>query len=133
MKANSIIRCGCALVFVALMSQNASAQRFFGSRTNSLTSLAATESVQKHLGVAGEAVNRLNAISDEYRTAIQKEYTALGIDYSAISDLPAAEREVEMRKASEKTDEENRKFDAEFLTKLQVDFTHDTILRLGLD
>ena len=130
MTVNPIIRCGCALVLVALMSQNASAQRFFGSRTNSLTSLAATESVQKHLGVAGEAVNRLNAISDEYRTAIQKEYTALGIDYSAISDLPAAERAVEMRRASEKTADANRKFAAAFLPKLQEVLTPDQILRL---
>jgi len=130
MTMNSIIRWGCALVLVAMMSQNASAQRFFGSRTNSLTSLAATESVQKHLGVAGEAVNRLNAISDEYRTAIQKEYTALGIDYSAISDLPAAERAVEMRRASEKTADANRKFAAAFLPKLQEVLTPDQILRL---
>src|SRR5438445_9773580 len=96
------VRCACAFLLVALISQTASAQRSFGSR-NSLTSLAATESVQKHLGIAGEAVNRLNAISDEYRSALQKEYTALGIDYSAINDLPAAERAVEMRRASEKT------------------------------
>src|SRR2546425_657234 len=81
----------------------------FGSRTNSLASLAATESVQKHLGITGDAVSRLNTINDEYRAAIQKEYTALGIDYSAISDLPAAERAVEMRKASENTTDANRK------------------------
>src|SRR5262245_7345589 len=130
MTTNSIIRCGCALVVVALISQNASAQRFFGSRTNSLTSLAATETVQKHIGVAGDAVNRLNAIGDEYRTAIQKEQTALGIDYSAISDLPAAERAVEMRRASEKTADANRKLAAAFLPKLQELLTPDQILRL---
>jgi hypothetical protein len=117
-------------VIVALAAQTASAQRFFGSRTNSLTSLAATESVQKHLGVTGEAVNRLNAINDEYRTAIQKEYTALGIDYSAISDLPAAERAVETRKASEKSADANRKLAAAFLPKLQELLTPDQILRL---
>jgi len=130
MTTNSIIRCGCALVVVALISQNASAQRFFGSRTNSLTSLAATETVQKHIGVAGDAVNRLNVIGDEYRTAIQKEQTALGIDYSAISDLPAAERAVEMRRASEKTADANRKLAAAFLPKLQELLTPDQILRL---
>jgi hypothetical protein len=125
-----LVQCACALMIVASIAPTASAQRFFGSRTNSLTSLAATESVQKHLGVAGEAVNRLNGISDEYRTVIQKEYTALGIDYSAISDLPAAERAVEMRKASEKTADANRKLAAAFLPKLQELLTPDQILRL---
>jgi len=86
--------------------------------------------VQKHLGGNGEAVHRLNTISDEYRTAIQKEYTAQGIDYSAISDLPAAERAVEMRKASEKTADANRKLAAAFLPKLQELLTPDQILRL---
>ena len=129
MTFRSIIRSCCALVVVALLSQTALAQRF-GSRTNSLTGLAATESVQKHLGLSGETVNRLNTISEEYRAAIQKEYTALGIDYSAISDLPAAERAVEMRKASEKTTDINRKLAAAFLPKLTEILTPDQILRL---
>ena len=129
MTFNPIIRYGCALIVLALLSQTASAQRSFGSR-NSLTSLAATESVQKHLGIAGEAVSRLNAISEEYRAAAQKEYTALGVDYSAISDLPAAERAVETRKASEKTTDVNRRLAAAFLPKLQELLTPDQILRL---
>ena len=129
MTFNPIIRYGCALIVLALLSQTASAQRSFGSR-NSLTSLAATESVQKHLGIAGEAVSRLNAISEEYRAAAQKEYTALGVDYSAISDLPAAERAVETRKASEKATDVNRRLAAAFLPKLQELLTPDQILRL---
>src|SRR5437773_4405788 len=112
MTFRSIIRSCCALIVVALMSPTASAQRFFGSRTNSLTSLAATESVQKHLGISGETASRLNSISDEYRAAQQKEFTALGIDYSAISDLPAAELAVDMRKETQKTIDVNRKLDA---------------------
>lgn len=130
MTCNPITRSCCALLLLAVWVQAASAQRFFGSRTNSLTSLAATESVQKHLGVTGEAVNRLNAIGDDYRTATQKEYTALGIDYSAIGDLPAAERAVELRKALEKTADANRKLAAAFLPKLQELLTPDQILRL---
>ncbi len=127
---HSVLRCGCALALVALLSQPAFAQRFFGSRTNSLTGLAATEAVQKDIGVSGETVNRLNGISDEYRTVQQKEFTALGIDYSAISDLPAAERAVEMRKASEKTTDVNRKLAAAFLPKLQELLTPNQIQRL---
>ena len=118
-----------ALVITVLMAQTASAQRF-GSRTNSLVSLAGTDSVQMHLGIVGDAVGRLNAINDEYRAASQKEFTAVGIDYSAISDLPAAERAVEMRKASEKTAEVNRKLAAAFLPKLLQVLTPDQILRL---
>ncbi len=131
MTLHPVVRCGCALLIVALMSQAASAQRFFGSRTNSLTGLAATEAVQKHIGASGETVNRLNTISDEYRTAQQKEFTTLGIDYSAISDLPAAERVVEMRKATEKTTDANRKLATAFLPKLQELLTPDQILRLN--
>src|SRR4051812_19931081 len=77
----------------------ASAQRFFGRSTSSLTSLAANDAVQKHLGLSGEVAAKLNTLGDEYRAASQKESSALGIDYSAISDLPAAERAVEMRRA----------------------------------
>jgi len=107
------------------MSQTALAQRF-GSRTNSLVSLAATESVQKHLGIAGELVSRLNAINDDYRAAIDKELADAGIDYFAIRDLPTAERAAEMRKLSEV----NRKLAAVYLPKLQESLTPDQILRL---
>jgi len=122
--------CAGTLLIVASVAQTASAQRSFGSRSNSLTSLAANESVQKHLGISGEAMGRLNTISDEYRNAIQKEFAAQGIDYSAISDLPAAERAVEIRRASEKTAEANRKLAAAFLPKLQELLTPDQIVRL---
>src|SRR4029079_12941959 len=91
-----------AFVALTFVASPALAQRFRFGRTNSLTSLAANEAVQKHLGVGGEVAEKLNTLNDEYRGASQKEFTALGIDYSAISDLPAAERAVEMRKASEK-------------------------------
>src|SRR5437016_2353508 len=123
------VRCVCVFLVVGLISQTAWAQRF-SSRTNSLVSLAATESVQKHLGITGDAVSRLNTINDEYRAAAQKEFTAVGIDYSAISDLPAAERAVEMRKASEKSTDVNRKLAAAFLPKLAEILTPDQILRL---
>src|SRR4051812_2084013 len=106
-----------SLVVTVVVTQTASAQRF-GSRTNSLVSLAANDAVQKDLGVSGEAVARLNTLGDEYRTASQKMFTAMGIDYSAISDLPALERAAEMKKVSEKTVEVNRKLTADFLPKL---------------
>src|SRR6266576_2888683 len=106
------------LAVTASFTQTASAQRFFGSRTNTLVSLAANDAVQKDLGVGGEAVAKLNTLGDEYRTASQKVFTSLGIDYSTISDLPALERAAESRKVSEKTVEVNRKFTADFTPKL---------------
>jgi hypothetical protein len=63
-------------------------------------------------------VTRLNAINEDYRNASQKEFSALGIDYAAISDLPALERAAEMRKASEKSVEVGRKLTAKYLPKL---------------
>src|SRR5438128_3412755 len=124
-----------SLLFAALCislfsARPAAAQRFFGRSTNSLTSLAANDAVQKHLGITGDAATKLNALGDEYRAASQKEFTALGIDYSALGDLPAAERAVEMRKASEKTAQVTRKLTAEFTPKLEQVLTPDQIERL---
>src|SRR3954462_337150 len=107
-----------SLVLSAVVCRPASAQRFFSSRTNTLVSLAANDAVQKDLGVSGDTVTRLNALGDEYRNASQKTFTALGIDYSAISDLPALERAAETKKVSEKTAEVNRKLTADFMPKL---------------
>src|SRR6478672_8986088 len=121
-----------AVVCISLLclARPASAQRFFGRSTNSLTSLAANDAVQKHLGVSGDAAAKLNAIGDEYRTASQKEFTALGIDYSALGDLPAAERAVEMRKVNEKTVQVTRKLTAEFTPKLEQLLTPEQLERL---
>jgi hypothetical protein len=126
-----IKRCVLTIVLfgTTLLPQAAFAQRF-GSRTNSLMSLAANEAVQKDIGIAGEAVTRLNAINEEYRNASQKEFTAIGIDYTAISDLPALERAAEMRKATEKTALVNRKLTADFLPKLGEVLQPEQIQRL---
>src|SRR4051794_13220644 len=118
MKTKQYILFAVSAAAMAFHVQTASAQRFFGSRTNTLVSLAANDAVQKDLGVSGEAVAKLNTLGDEYRTASQKVFTALGIDYSAISDLPALERAAETRKVSEKTAEVNRKLTADFTPKL---------------
>jgi len=123
------LRSVVALALVLAVSQSALAQRL-GSRTNSLVSIAANDAVQKHLGLPMDAVGRLNTLNDECRTAVQKKYESMGIDYSAISDLPAAERAVETRKASEKTIEVNRAMAALFLPKLQANLTPDQITRL---
>ena len=118
-----------ALLASLFMARPALAQRF-GGRTNSLVSLSANDAVQKHLGISGEAVSKLNTLGDEYRAASQKEFTTLGIDYSALSDLPAAERAVEMQKVSEKTAEVNRKLTAAFTPKLEQLLTPDQLQRL---
>jgi hypothetical protein len=118
------------VLVAAAAPSTAQAQRFFGSRTNSLVSLAANEAVQKELGITGEKATKLNGLYDEYRNASQKEFTSMGIDYSAIGDLPAAERAVEMRKASEKTAELNRKLAAQFAPKLEELVTREQLQRL---
>ena len=51
----------CVLVALsAFIVRPALAQRF-GSRTNSLTSLAANDAVQKHLGLSSETAAKLNS------------------------------------------------------------------------
>jgi hypothetical protein len=111
------------------VTQSASAQRFSG-RSNSLPSLAANEAVQKDLNVSREAAAKLSELSDEYRAASQRESSRLGIDYSAISDLPALERAAEMRAINEKTAQVTRKLTAEFLPKLEGVLTLEQMQRL---
>jgi hypothetical protein len=129
MKSSRRILIVLALFAAMFSEQPALAQRSFG-RTNSLVSLAAYEAVQKDLAVPAELAARLNTLNDEYRAASQKEFTALGIDYSALGDLPAAERAAEMRKVTEKTAGVNRKLMADFLPKLAQILTPDQIGRL---
>jgi hypothetical protein len=124
--------CGFWICFFALsmsLPMTASAQRF-GSRTNTLVSLAANEAVQKELGIVGEAAAKLNELSDKYREAAGREFTRQGIDYSALSDLPALERAAEMRKVSEKTAEVNRKLSAQFQPELDLVLSPQQVERL---
>jgi Spy/CpxP family protein refolding chaperone len=130
MKSTSRVLFALALLAPLVLIRPASAQRFFGSRTNSLTSLAANEAVQKDLGVSRDVAGKLNALGDEYRAASQKEFTALGIDYSAVGDLPALERAAEMRKVTEKTAQVNRKLAAEFTPKLAEVLTPEQLQRV---
>lgn len=117
-----------AIAIVAL-PQAASAQRF-GSRSNTLVSLAANEAVQKELAISGDATAKLNELNDKYREASQREFSRTGIDFSAISDLPALERAAETRKMSEKTAEIGRKLAAEFQPKLEEVLSSQQIDRL---
>jgi hypothetical protein len=130
MKPGRQVLLALAVLASTLAARPASAQRFFGSRTNSLTSLAANEAVQKDIGVVGESAAKLDALNDAYRAASQKEFTALGIDYSALGDLPALERAAEMRRVSEATTQVNRKLTAEFLPKLADVLLPEQIQRL---
>jgi hypothetical protein len=125
-------RACCMVLFVVCVAAASPAwgQRFGFGRTNSLPSLAAYEAVQKELGVQGEAAAKLSALSDEYRAASQKEFTALGVDYSALSDLPALERAAEMRSVNEKTASVSRKLAAQFNPKVEAVLTSDQFQRL---
>jgi hypothetical protein len=118
------------LTLTLLAAGPAPAQRFGFGRTSSLPSLAAYEAVQKELQASAELAAKLNALADEYRNASQREFTALGIDYSAISDLPALERAAEMRMASEKTAGVSRKLAAQFNPKLEQLLTGEQFARL---
>jgi hypothetical protein len=113
----------------AFIPATAFAQRF-GSRTSTLVSLAANEAVQKELGIAGDAKAKLDALNDQYREASQREFSRSGIDFSAVSDLPALERAAEMRKISDKTAEITRKLAAQFQPKLDEVLTPQQIDRL---
>jgi hypothetical protein len=119
-----------AFVFCLAAAPSAWGQRFGSSRTSSLPSLASYEAVQKELGVAGEAAAKLSALNDEYRAASQKEFTSLGIDYSALGDLPALERAAEMRSMSEKTAAVSRKLAAQFNPRIEAILTPDQLQRL---
>jgi hypothetical protein len=122
--------CFVVLFVLCLAASPAWGQRFGSSRTSSLPSLAAYEAVQKELGVQGEAAAKLSALNDEYRAASQKEYSLLGIDYSALSDLPALERAAEMRNVNEKTASVSRKLAARFNPKVEAILTPDQFQRL---
>ena len=117
------------LLSLTLISGIASAQRF-GSRSNTLVSLAANEVVQKELGISGDLAAKLDDLNDQYREASQREFSRSGIDFSAIGDLPALERAAEMRKLSEKTAEINRKLTGQFQPKLDELLTPPQIDRL---
>jgi hypothetical protein len=114
---------------LVLFAQTASAQRF-GRSSTSLVGLAANEAVQKELGIPGEAAKKLSAINDDYRAASQKETTALGIDFSAIADLPRAEQAAKNREVNATLAEVNRKLTIEFLPKLRELLDVDQLTRL---
>lgn len=102
-----------------LLAPPAWAQRL-GSRSMSLPSLVGYEAVLRDLRVDEETAGRLRGLADEYRSAVQREMTALNIDYAAISDLPALERAAEMRKVNAQTAEVNRRLTEQFVPRLKV-------------
>ena len=59
MKSKQLVAFAVSLALTAVFTQAVFGQRSFGSRTNTLVSLAANDAVQKDLGVSGEAVARL--------------------------------------------------------------------------
>jgi hypothetical protein len=129
MRLSSVATVLCALGMIVGAGENAFAQRSFGSRNN-LVSLAANDAVQKDLGVEKDVAGKLAGLSDEYRSASEREFKTLGFDFSAISDLPSAERAVEMKKVADASVEVMRKLAAAFLPKLEKHLTPDQIARL---
>ena len=119
-----------SIAICLLTMETASAQFSFGSRTNSLVSLARYEAVQKDLGVGSDVSGKLNEVYDAYRNASDREFKAMGFDNDAIRDLPALERAAEMRKVSEKSAEVNRGLMAKFLPELEELLTSEQIQRL---
>jgi hypothetical protein len=69
-------------------------------------------------------------LSEEFRDAITKETTALGIDYGEIGDLPQAERAAKMRDVNEKTSAVTSKLTAEYMPKIQEVLSADQLSRL---
>ena len=55
--------------------------------------LAANEAVQKDLGLSGDIAGKITALRDDYRAAIQKEYSAAGIELQNFANLTAEQRQ----------------------------------------
>jgi hypothetical protein len=113
----------------AMLASPAMAQRL-GSRSMSLPGLVGYEAVLRELAVDEETASKLRALAEEYRSAVQREMTALNIDYAAISDLPALERAAEMRKVNVQTAEINRRLTEQFLPRLKVLLSPEQLERL---
>jgi hypothetical protein len=113
----------------ALLASPALAQRL-GGRSLSLPSLVGYDAVLRELAVDEETAGRLRGLAEEYRTVVQREMTALNIDYAAISDLPALERAAEMRKVNAQTAEVHRRLTEQFLPRLMVLLTPAQMERL---
>ncbi|MCI0361275.1 MAG: hypothetical protein L0211_22565 [Planctomycetaceae bacterium] len=124
---------GLSLVAVMLVASPVLAQQGRGrglfGRSQSLVSLAGNEAVQKDLGLTDAA--KVNALSEEYRDAIQKELSDSGIDFGALRDLPEAERNAKVRELTAKYEAAQKKVNDSLEPKLKELLTADQLKRLG--
>jgi hypothetical protein len=120
MKLTNRLVCSLAIVAVALMVGNAAGQQKgkggfrglgggMGGFGNSLVTLAAVESVQKDLGLSGDAASKLNSLRDDLNAARQKEYQAAGINPQDFQNMSAEQRQKMTQIGTQLNDEFNPK------------------------
>jgi hypothetical protein len=93
---------------------------------SSLVTLAASEPVQKELGLSGDTSGKLRELRDDYFAAVQKEYQTAGISFQGFQDLSREERE----KLTAKITDVNRKLAGEFNPKVKELVSADQYRRL---
>jgi len=134
MKVSKLVVFSVAVVAVATVVGIASAQQgkgrgggfFGGAAGGNLTVLAASEAVQKDLGLSGDVVGKLTSLRDDFFAASQKENQNAGIRPQDFQNLSADER----RAATEKMAAIGAKLNEEFTPKLKELLSADQFKRL---
>ena len=131
MKSGRLLLLGLAITLTALAISTATAQQrsrfgFFGGGGTGLVTMAASESVQKDVGLSSDTSGKLRELRDDYFAAVQKEYQNAGISFQGFQDLSREERE----KMTSKMTEVNRKLNDEFNPKVKALVSADQYKRL---
>lgn len=131
MKRSQRILFTVAVVAIAVMVGTASAQQkgkgrggfgFGGFGGMNLVTLAASESVQKDLGLSGDVTGKATSLRDDYRAAMQKEYQTAGINPQDFQNISAEQRQ--------KMNDIGRKLNDEFNPKVKALVSADQYKRL---
>lgn len=123
MKLRQLAICILALASIALTLSTATAQQrgrggffgFGGGGGTSLVTTAASEAVQKDIGLSGDVASKLRELRDDYLAAVRKEYETGGVSFQGFQDMSREDRE----KMQAKVAEINRKLAEEFNPKLK--------------
>jgi hypothetical protein len=122
MKLRQTVVSGLTLALIAATSTTASAQQrgrggfgFGGGGGGGLVTVAASEPVQKDLGLSGDVSGKLRELRDDYLAAVRKEYETGGVSFQGFQDMSREQRE----KMTAKMTEINRKLSEEFNPKVK--------------
>ena len=98
----------------------------FGGGGGSLVTIAASESVQKDLGLSADTSSKIRELRDDYGAALRKEYETANISFEGFQNMSREERE----KLTAKMAEVNRKLSDEFNPKVKALVSADQYKRL---